>query len=138
MDRRVRRVLYDAGILSSLNIATDEWIHRWSDGQAEFGFMIGVKTSVESDMPTPPCDAMLTVACEAQGLRVDQEGRLLALLISVREALVATRDFGFVFVAGDRLYERDQEESARFRRSHLGFNVTDPELLREEQEWALR
>ncbi len=135
VDRRVRRVLYDAGILSSLNIVVDDWAHHWRDEVGEFGFMIGIDTAAPTGGSVPPYDAMLTVACEAQGPRDEQERRLLAVLLSIREVLVHTGSFEFVLMASDRLYAREQEGTPRFRRSHLGFNVTDVELLREERQW---
>lgn len=132
--RAVRRLLYNAGILSSLNIVVNEWSNQWEDQHGQFGIMLGVEVVRPTGQSTVPSDVMLTIACEPQGSRDEQERRAFGLLRSICGALVDSGNFEFVLAAGDRLYSREEIEPPQFRRYHLGFNVTDVELLREERQ----
>lgn len=133
--RAVRRLLFDARILSSLDIVVDDWVNQWEDKQGPFGIMFGVHVSLPPAESAVPGDVMLTVACEAQGSRDEQERRVLPLLLSVREAMVDSGRFDFVLAAGDRLYAPEESEPPRYRRAHLGFTVSDADLIREQRDW---
>mgnify|MGYP000582620761 CR=1 FL=1 len=52
-----------------------------------------------------------------------------------RESLVETGSFRYVLAAADTPAPNRETESLHYRRIHVGFNVTDVELLREEREW---
>ncbi|MBT8462829.1 MAG: hypothetical protein KJO44_09955 [Gemmatimonadetes bacterium] len=136
--RAIRRLLFDARILSALDIVVDDWVNQWEDTQGRFGIMFGVQASLPEAESTVPCDVMLTIACEAQGSRDEQERRALPLLLSVREAMVDSGKFDFVLAAGDRLYAPQECEPPQYRRAHLGFTVSDADLIREQREWEAR
>ena len=131
----VRRTLYDAGILSSPNIQDGGWPNYRRDRRGRFGFRISVDVVQPTDHYAFPRDVVLTVKYEPQGRCEEQELRVTPLLFSIRESLVETGSFRYVLAAADTPAPNRETESLHYRRIHLGFNVTDVELLREEREW---